>query len=121
MSALTASIPSNVDPIALIEQADIAESTKSKYVRAIQKYLATGANLGDSQALTAYAQSLSQSGRAFLKAAVKLWIKAIEAVAKSQATVDNVAAIQAALYRLEAVNEAIALKVDKKRQNPRLA
>ena len=55
-----------------IDAADLADSTKIKYRRALDRYLATGARITDAGALAAYAQGLSGSSRAFLKAAIRL-------------------------------------------------
>jgi hypothetical protein len=88
----------NIDPLTLIEQADLADSTKEKYRRALGGYLATGGSLADAEALAAYAESLSKSGGAFLKAAVKLWTTRMETAFKGRATPENVSAVQAALY-----------------------
>jgi hypothetical protein len=48
-------------------------ATKQKYRRVVEAYLATGHNLTDAAALSDYALQLSASGRAHLKAAIKLW------------------------------------------------
>lgn len=97
----------------MIEQANLAESTKTKYIKALERYLATGASLADATALTSYAQGLSKSGRSFLKAAVKLWSDYIGNQAMSQATPENVAAVQATEYRLRALNNAVKVKAEK--------
>jgi len=61
------------DVLAMIDRAgNLADSTKAKYKRALARYLATGADLGDAEALAAYARDLPTSGRAFLKAALRV-------------------------------------------------
>ena len=54
--------------LSAIDNADLAGSTKDKYKKAIMNYLATGNTLSDTDALIKYAQGVSKSGRAFLKA-----------------------------------------------------
>jgi site-specific recombinase XerC len=101
------------DPLILIERADLSETTKRQYRQAVRNYLAAGHSLTDSEALSEYAKGLKKSSKAFLKAAIKLWSKEIETITKGQATPDNVAAVQASIYRLEALNEAIKVKAEK--------
>lgn len=88
-------------------------STKVKYSRAIAGYLETGGSLADPVALAAYAAKLPKSGRAFLKAAVRLWGDDLALQAKSGATPENIAAVQATVYRIEALNEAIQVEAGK--------
>ncbi|MCG3208363.1 MAG: Tyrosine recombinase XerC [Anaerolineae bacterium] len=102
-----------VDPFTVINQSQLQPSTKQQYTRALEKYLATGANLTDTQALIEYASKLKASARAFLKAALKLWAERVKTIFKGQATPENVAAIQASIYRLEALNEAVETRTAK--------
>lgn len=95
------------DPLAMIELADLADSTKTQYKRALQGYLSTGNSLTDDQALADHAQTLSKSRRAFLKSAIRLWTEKARQAFKGQATPENVNQVQAALYRLEALEKAI--------------
>lgn len=99
--------------VQMIQLADLADSTKVKYTRAIERYLATGASLTDAGALGRYAQGLSQSGRAFLKSAVRLWADYLATRVKGLSTPETVDAVQATLHRLEALNEAIQVKTGK--------
>lgn len=100
--------------ITLIESnPKLAPSTKKQYTKAISQYLETGYSLTDAEALTHYAQSLSKSSRVFLKAAVRLWGDDVALKAKGQATPENIAAVQATIYRIEALNEAIKVEVPK--------
>jgi integrase len=101
------------DIVMMIQQTDLAASTKVKYIKAITGYLATGASLADSHALGAYARSLSASGRAFLKGAVRLWAGSVALQTYAGATPENVAAVQATEYRLRALNQAITVKAEK--------
>jgi integrase len=113
MNAITTTNPQQffgVDPFATIQQSLLQPSTKAQYTRALEKYLATGASLTDTQALINYASGLKASARAFLKAALKLWAERVKTIFKGQATPENVNAIQASIYRLEALNEAIETK-----------
>lgn len=93
--------------LSAIENANLSESTKAKYTRAISQYLATGNQLGDYQAVQTYAQGLSQSGRAFFKAAIRLVSAEYAQALKAGASPDNIAEVQAGLYRLEALQGAV--------------
>jgi integrase len=96
--------------LASIERADLADSTKAQYQKAIRNYLDEGHRLTDAQALATYAAELPKSSRAFLKAAVGRWAEHISNEIKGMATPDNVDQVQASLYRFEALQEAIRVK-----------
>lgn len=110
MTALT--VPAS-DIYQIIDTSGLANSTKAQYAKAIRNYLATGNSLADSQALSRYAANLPKSSKAFLKSAIRLWTSKVALQAKGQSTPSNVAAIQATLYRLDALNEAIEVKASK--------
>ena len=95
--------------IQLIQRAPLAETTKRKYTRAVERALAAEVNLLDSQQVGAYAATLKHSPRSHLKSVIKLWSKAIELQAKGRATPANVGAVQAIVYRTEALNESITV------------
>lgn len=102
------------DIIAMIEaNPKLQPTTKNQYKKAIRNYLETGASLSDAQALAAHAANLPKSSRAFLKAAVRLWGDDVALKAKAGATPENVAAVQATVYRIEALNEAIQVEATK--------
>src|SRR5574339_201471 len=82
-------------------------STKAKYRKSILNYLSTGQSLTDPEAVARYASTLPGSSRSFLKAALKLWGDELVLRAKGKATPENVLAIQAIIYRIEALNEAV--------------
>lgn len=90
-----------------LDLANLADTTRWKYKRELVRYLETGAKLGDPAALADYAASLTQSRRAFLKAAVRLMTEGAINELKSGATPDNLDQVQAGLYRLEALQNAI--------------
>jgi len=85
-------------------------STKHQYIKAIENYLDTGGNLTDPQALTEYALTVGSSTRSFLAAAVTRMAKELEQLAKGSATPDNIAVIQAAVFRAQALQSAIKIK-----------
>ena len=62
-------------------------STKHQYIKAIENYLATGGNLTDPQSLTKYALTVGS------------------------ATPDNIAVIQAAVFRAQALQSTIKIKI----------
>ena len=114
MTTLTFLQPAQADIFSMIDRnPNLQPSTKKQYKKAIRGYLDTGNRLTDANALTQYAQGLSKSRRAFLKAAVKLWGDDVALKAKAGATPHNVAAVQATVYRLEALNEAIKVERSK--------
>lgn len=102
------------DVLAAIDHApNLAESTRTKYRRAVERYLNTGGDPYDAEQLTTYAEGVSQSGRSFLKAAVRLYTNRLAVSVKALATPDNVDAVQANLYRIEALQEAVKVKTAK--------
>jgi len=114
MSAITTTQPARPEIIAMIESnPKLADSTKAQYKKAISNFLDTGASLTDSEALAEYAQTVSKSSRAFLKAAIRLWGQHVTTQARAQATPETVAAVQATEYRFEALQEAIKVEASK--------
>ena len=93
-----------------IKRASLSQATKTKYLRAITRFIDAGGDVSDPLSLAEHAQDLPQSGRAFLKSAVRLLTEGAALAAKSQATPENVGTIQAALYRIEALQEAVKVK-----------
>lgn len=89
---------------------ELKDSTKAKYTAAVERYCDAGHHLLDAAALRRYASTASASERAFLSAAVKRLAGLIESQAKNGATPDNVSAVQAAVYRCQAITEAIEVK-----------
>ena len=82
-------------------------STKHQYTKAIENYLATGESLTDPQALTEYALTVGSSTRSFLAAAVTRMAQELEQLAKGSARPENIAVIQAAVFRTQALQNAI--------------
>jgi len=98
---------------AVIAGAALADSTKRKYQRAVERYQSAGGHLLDASALSAYATALGASQRAQLKAAVKLYSEAMLEGLKAHADPENVAFVQAAEYRTQALQQAIKVKQPK--------
>lgn len=114
MTKLATTQPAKADIIRLIQSSrKLADSTKLQYTKAISGYLDAGNSLADVQALTDYANGLSKSSRSFLKAAIRLWGESVATKAKGSATPENVAAVQATVYRVEALNESIQIEPGK--------
>ena len=101
------------DALAIVEQANLADGTKRKYTAALVAFLDTGGDLLDAGALAVYADGLSESGKAQLKAAVRLYSNAMLDRLKAEANPDNVDFVRAAEYRTEALQNAIAVKTPK--------
>ena len=99
--------------ISAIDNANLADSTKAQYRKAITNYLNTGSKLGDTKALTEYAIGINKSSRAFLKAAIKIMTANFALGLKASATPENLNQVQASLYRLEAIDAAIQVKATK--------
>jgi integrase len=91
----------------------LATSTKARYKGGVAGYLDSGGSLSDAEALAAYSQGSSKSGRSFLKAAIKLWGESVALRAKAGATPETVNATQATIYRIEALNGAIRVEATK--------
>ena len=113
MTTTTAHGGPHFDPFRAIERAELQPSTRRQYSRAIERYLAKGGHLDDAKALGCYADTLPASGRVFLKAALKLCLDKDLTAIKGMATSENVKAVQAAIYRAEALTESIKVKQSK--------
>jgi integrase len=85
-------------------------STKHQYIKALENYLETGEKITDPIALTEYALTVGSSTRSFLAAAVTRMAQELELLAKGSATPDNIAIIQAAVFRAQALQNAIKTK-----------
>jgi integrase len=96
--------------VSAIDRAPLADSTKTKYRRALLAYVDHGGDPFDPDELAEYAEGLSQSGAAFLKAAIRLYTNAMLDAAKAQANPENVAAVQAIEYRTAALQNAIKVQ-----------
>ncbi len=88
-------------------------STKNQYIKAIENFLATGESLTDPQALTEYALTVGSSTRSFLAAAVSRMAQELEQLAKGSARPENIAVIQAAVFRTQALQNAIKIQQPK--------
>lgn len=118
MNQQTDLVPSPVPSLDLsaIDRADLQPSTKFKYKREIEKLQQAGVNPFDYEALTAYADGLKSSRKAFLKSALRLMTVDFERDMKSRATPENIAQVQAGVYRLESMRDAIPVKASKGRK-----
>lgn len=96
-----------------IDSANLGEKTKIKYKKALRNYLATGNKLTDSNYLSEYAQKLPTSSKAFLKAGIRLVTAGYEQNLKANATPENLSMVQAALLRLESLNNTIKVNKSK--------
>jgi integrase len=87
----------------------IQQSTKTQYIRAIDRLLETGIDPRDRDMLAEYAQELPQSSRAFLKAALRILFKEQVNFLKASATADNIGEKQAKLLNIEAMLDTIQI------------
>jgi integrase len=114
MNAIAIIQPDRTSVLAAIDgNPNLQPSTKRQYKKAVTAYLATGNSLTDAAGLSAYAAGLPRSSRSFLKAALRLWGDDLARRAKAGATPENIGAVQATVYRLEALNEAIQVSAVK--------
>lgn len=107
------SVNSSTAILAAIERQPLANGTKKQYRHAIQQALADGVNLSDSVSLRTYAAKLKNSRRACLKAAIRLWAGELANQIKSEASPENVATVQAAVYRLEALSASVRVEASR--------
>ncbi|HSG42939.1 MAG TPA: hypothetical protein VLA72_07280 [Anaerolineales bacterium] len=82
-TALTTSTPLAVSAI---QRAPLADSTKAKYRREIEKMHAAGVSPADFESLQQYADGLKSSRKQFLKSALRLMVQGIEQDIKAHAT-----------------------------------
>ena len=90
-----------------IERAHLSPWTKYKYRRELAALQMAGISPLDYQALAVYANGLKSSRRAFLKSALRIVSLGYEQDLKAQATPSNIAAVQAGIYRLESMRDAV--------------
>jgi site-specific recombinase XerC len=96
-----------------IDRADLQPTTKAKYKREIANLAQAGISPLDLDVLTAYADGLKSSRKSFLKSALRLMTADFEQSAKGRATPENIARVQAGIYRLEAMRGAVKVKAHK--------
>lgn len=94
--------------LAVIAESGLADETIRKYSSSLVGFLDTGDSITDAHALAHYASKLSsESARRHLKAAVSLWSRETEKSLKAQVTPQTTQETQAAIWRLEALRDAI--------------
>lgn len=99
-----------------IERADLQPTTKAKYKREMENLLLAGVDPMNYKALQAYADGLKSSRKSFLKSALRLVSVEFEQDMKANATDRNIGKIQAGLYRLESMREAVKVTAHKGRK-----
>lgn len=113
MNAIALTTPGDDIEALIRAHPTLQPSTKEQYLSLLRRYRETGQSLGDPIALADYATALPNSGRAYLKAVVRLWGEHVAMQAKAGATPENIAAVQATVYRIEALNEAIQVEASR--------
>jgi integrase len=111
--AITTQTPAETLDLKAIDRADLQPTTKAKYKREIANLMQAGINPFDLEALTAYADGLKSSRKSFLKSALRLMTIGFEKNLKGRATPENIAQVQAGVYRLEAMRGAVNVKTPK--------
>jgi len=112
-------VTEHAGPLAVIATADLAETTKRAYSGAMERYLEAAGDPLDARALEAYAQGLSNSSKAHLSAAIRLYTKAIRRRMDNTANpnAENAQEIEARMgqaeRKLRAVNEAVKVRASK--------
>jgi len=112
---IVVSQPGGFDALALALdaiEADLAlqESTRHQYRKAILNAAEAGVELTDPRSLGMYARTVGSSTRAFLSAVIAKLTQEIEQQVKSVATPENIAMVQAAIYRAEALRNAVTVE-----------
>jgi len=97
----------------LIDQTDRADGTKDKYKRAITKALQANVDLSSRESIRAYAQTLSKSGKAHLKAVITLLTTEYKEELEANVTNDTLADTQVKLMRLNAIAKAVKVEASK--------
>lgn len=96
--------------LSAIDRADLQPTTKAKYKREIEVMYLEGVNPGNYAALQAYADGLKSSRKFFLKSALRLMTQGYKQAIKAGATPENIGTVEAALHRLDAMNDAVQVK-----------
>lgn len=91
----------------ILAQRDLATTTRYRYGREIVKAQEAGINLLDATDVASYAATLPSSRKMFLRAAVNLVADDLINRAKSGATPENTAGMQAIMWRAEALKDSI--------------
>lgn len=91
----------------ILAQRDLATTTRYRYGREIVKAQEAGVNLLNASDVADYATTLPSSRKMFLRAAVGLIADNLASKAKAGATPDNVQAMQAIMWRAEALKDSI--------------
>ena len=103
----------SVDPMDAIENANLANSTKKKYSKALDAFFIGGGDLRDTHSIADHARTLGNSGRKLFKAALALWQLATIANMNAQATPGNTGQIDAIERRFKAAQAGIKTKAPK--------
>lgn len=105
-TAITTTHTTGLD-LSAIDRANLQPTTKAKYKRELDNMAAAGINPLDYQALQVYADGLKSSRKTFLKSALRMVSADFEQSMKANATPANIASVQAGVYRLEAMRNAV--------------
>jgi integrase len=82
-------------------------ASRSKYRQVLTRALKKGVDFTDLHSVIDYSQTLTDSNKRTFRASLGAWAKGIETEAKLSATPENVAAIQAIIWRLEGFNDRL--------------
>jgi integrase len=97
----------------LLVNSGLAASTQMQYGKAFNNAMLAGVDITSVSSIQAYASGLKTSSQAFLKASLKMYTNALVLDAKGRATPGNVGAVQATVYRVEAIQESIKVTAAK--------
>lgn len=112
MNAL-AQIQQITDFDSILARRNLAETTRYRYGREVEKAQEAGINLLNAADVSEYAATLPSSRKMFLRAAVGLIADDLTHKAKNNATPENVAAMQAVMWRADALKDSIHVKATK--------
>lgn len=103
--------PSETAVLQAIQKTDLRPSTKRKYAEALVSFFDAGHAITDAAGLETYAAQLnSTTARRHLQAAVSKWTTAVRQQLRNVATSQNLATVQATMYRLDGLQNAITVK-----------
>ena len=96
--------------VRIIGRTDLAPGTKEKYIKVIDNLLEAEVNPLVTEELSNYVSSIKSYERALLKPALKILLDAKVTELQSSASPENLAAVQSALLRIEAISKTIKVK-----------
>lgn len=103
-----------IDLLSIIDKnQSLSPKTRHQYRKVASKFLNDGGSLNNPDDLIEYSKGLSNVARSYLKSVVNLYAEEMKDHFKGMATPENVNAVQAAIFRFEALQKAITVQPSK--------